>query len=407
MEKIGRYSILKKISSGGMGEVYSAKFDGAQGFQKKVVIKCLPFKESKFEKYLHHEALVLSELNHPNIVHVYDYGQEGDFCYLVMEEVEGWDLEELLFERSKIFPHAAVFILNEILEGLNYAHTKGVIHRDLSPSNILISRDGVVKIADFGVAEFVHSERPKTLHGKFSYLTPEVARGGQASISSDLFSLGLIFYEMISGEKYTDGETDFEILENARNFKKYRTKLRDQKINLFLEKVLQKNPLKRMAQASRWHKELVENFDIPERAEFLEYLRELREKTAVIESVLRDETVSFGDSLKRRLSTKETVSFVKKRKLVLLGLCASFIMAALVFSKFQGRDDHYGFLSLRTKPWSYVEVQGQRYQTPLYRLKVKAGSYKIKLSQPHGSSKTRLLDILIKEGENTTIQQDL
>ena len=388
MEKIGRYQILKRISAGGMGEIYSASFEGSQGFQKKVVIKCLPYRESKLEKYLHHEARVLAKLSHPNIVHIYDYGEENDFYYLVMEEVEGWDLEELIFERGKILAHSAVFILNEVLEGLSYAHGKGVIHRDLSPSNILISQEGLVKIADFGVAEFIDHHTQKTLHGKFSYLSPEVAQGKKASVASDLFSMGQVFYEMISGEKYIQGATDFELLENVKNFKKFKCPLRDQKINLFLEKVLQKNPLKRVKSASLWQKELSANFDIPSKASFLEYLRNVGEKTPVLSPsphVLSAQGRGWG-------------------KILGLGLCASLLIALFIFSKLQIGEPQYGFLSLRTKPWSYVEIGEARYETPLYRLKMKAGSHKIKLSFPK-NAETRFLDVFIKDGENTTIQE--
>ena len=389
MEKIGRYQIIRKISTGGMGEIYSASFTGAKNFEKRVVIKCLPYRESGLEKYLHHEALVLAKFNHPNIVHIYDYGEVDSFYYLVMEEVEGLDLEELLFEKGKILPPFAVFILNEVLEGLSYAHAQGVIHRDLSPSNILISKEGLVKIADFGVAEFVDHHTQKTLHGKFSYLSPEVAQGKKASKVSDLFSLGQIFYEMISGEKYIQGHTDFELLENSRNFKKYKNNLRDQKINLLLEKVLQKNPLKRIQLASDFKKELGESFDIPERVHFLEYLREPREKT----SVLRSAVVARNDGGQ---PSRRWVFGV-------LGLCISVLIAIFIFSKLKSDSDKYGFLSLRTKPWSYVEINDQQYQTPLYRLKLKVGSHKIKLSIPNGAP-TRFLEVFIKDGENNIIQ---
>ena len=392
MERIGRYQILKRISAGGMGEIYSASFEGSQGFQKKVVIKCLPYRESKLEKYLHHEARVLAKLSHPNIVHIYDYGEENDFYYLVMEEVEGWDLEELIFERGKILAYSAVFILNEVLEGLSYAHGKGVIHRDISPSNILISQEGLVKTADFGVAEFIDHHTQKTLHGKFSYLSPEVAQGKKASVASDLFSLGQVFYEMISGEKYIQGGTDFELLENVKNFKKFKNPLRDQKINLFLEKILQKNPLKRVKSASLWQKELSANFDIPSKASFLEYLRESREKTPVLSPSPHVLSTSSGRGRARRGG------------IIILGLCTSLLMGVFIFSKLRTGEPQYGFLSLRTKPWSYVEIGEARYETPLYRLKMRAGSHKIKLSFPK-NARPRFLDVFIKEGENTTIQE--
>jgi serine/threonine protein kinase len=216
-EQIGRYQIEKKLGAGSMAVVYKAK-DPVIG--RTVAIKTIKidssagFEQEELRQRLHHEAQSAGKLNHPNIVTIYDIGREGDVDYISMEFIEGEGLNEWM-ARNPIPPvEQTVSIIEQIASGLDYAAARGVIHRDIKPANILLTPDMTAKIADFGIAKIATSKFTQTgaVMGSPSYMSPEQAMGKTLDGRSDIFSLGVIFYEMLTGEKPFSGTNPTTII---------------------------------------------------------------------------------------------------------------------------------------------------------------------------------------------------
>jgi WD40 repeat protein len=179
----------------------------------KVLSPHLSSDETVIARFIN-EARIAASLQHPNIVTVYEAGQDGEFVFMAMEYVEGKDLATLLRERGRLHPDEAIAILKAIASALDYAHQRGVIHRDVKPSNVLVSRDGVVKLMDFGIARVIGGERhTKTgvLVGTPEYMAPELWEGKEADKMADLYALGVMAYEMLTGEVPFTGATPVAI----------------------------------------------------------------------------------------------------------------------------------------------------------------------------------------------------
>jgi TonB family protein len=232
--QFGQYSLLDRIAVGGMAEVWKARMRGVEGFQKTVAIKrILPYMtdNSEFVGMFIDEAKLAAQLSHPNIIHIYDLGKIGPDYYIAMEYVEGKDLRSLLNAgRNRglpLPPGLALLIAARLASALDYAHRKrdfegrqmGLVHRDVSPQNVLISFDGDVKLCDFGIAKAV-SKAGQTqmgaLKGKLQYMSPEQARGSAVDARSDIFSLGTVLFEMLTGERLFDGDSEMSVLEAVR-----------------------------------------------------------------------------------------------------------------------------------------------------------------------------------------------
>jgi tetratricopeptide (TPR) repeat protein len=213
--QLAEFEILHRLGAGGMAEVFLAKKRGAEGTYKLLVVKrILPahVTSRRFRSMFVEEAQLATRLNHPNIVQVYEFSDHGDEGLLLsMEYVEGFDLGKLMNaakqKGAKIPPLTAAFIVSEAARGLHYAHERkdeggvplAIVHRDVSPQNILLSHEGVVKIADFGIATAnLFREETGVLKGKFGYMSPEQARGERVDRRSDIYALGVVFYEMLT-----------------------------------------------------------------------------------------------------------------------------------------------------------------------------------------------------------------
>lgn len=216
MESIGRYSVIRKIGSGGMAEVFLALARGAQGTEKQLVIKKIHpamARSRRFAEMFVDEARVAMRLNHSNIVQVYAFEQLDDGLVLAMEHINGPNLLELQQAARgaglRLPWGVSAFIVQEVAKGLDYAHSRrddggeplDIVHRDISPQNVLISLEGAVKITDFGIARarWLHDESTEGLKGKLGYMAPEQAEGAVADRRSDLFSLGIVLHEMLVG----------------------------------------------------------------------------------------------------------------------------------------------------------------------------------------------------------------
>jgi serine/threonine-protein kinase len=233
MARAVRYRVLKKIAHGGMAEIYLAVQIGAEGFQKTVVLKrILPAlaADQTFVRMLVDEAHIASTLNHSNLVQVLDLGKSDDQFFLVLEFVDGWSLEHVrrraLKAKLKLPLPLALYIVGAVCRGLAYAHTRnrngkplGIVHRDVSPQNVLLSREGEVKLTDFGIAKAIgRSEKSATgvIKGKFAYMSPEQSIGADLDARSDLFSVGTLLYLLATGRKPFDGATDMDVLMKVR-----------------------------------------------------------------------------------------------------------------------------------------------------------------------------------------------
>lgn len=278
-----RYLLLDRIATGGMAEVFKAKSHGVEGFEKLVVIKrILPHlsRNTRFVSMFINEAKIAVSLNHGNIVQVYNLGKHGEDYYIAMEYVHGRDLMQVLRacrQSNRRLPVPLVlFIVSEVAKGLDYAHRKQdaagrnlqIVHRDISPHNVVVSFEGEVKIVDFGIAKIVsqvmddNSRQQNRLGGKFAYMSPEQANGGGMDPRSDLFSLGLVLYELITGHKAYQARVLAEKLEQVRQarFKPPRELLPDlpQELERILLKMLAVSPDDRYQYGSDVYEDLTE-----------------------------------------------------------------------------------------------------------------------------------------------------
>ncbi|HGJ9934046.1 TPA: serine/threonine-protein kinase StkP [Streptococcus pneumoniae] len=207
----GRYRIVKQIGRGGMADVYLAKdliLDG-----EEVAVKVLrtnyqtdPIAVARFQR----EARAMADLDHPHIVRITDIGEEDGQQYLAMEYVAGLDLKRYIKEHYPLSNEEAVRIMRQILLAMRLAHTRGIVHRDLKPQNILLTPDGTAKVTDFGIAvAFAETSLTQTnsMLGSVHYLSPEQARGSKATVQSDIYAMGIIFYEMLTGHIPYDGDS--------------------------------------------------------------------------------------------------------------------------------------------------------------------------------------------------------
>jgi serine/threonine protein kinase len=234
-DHFGRYQLLDRIGTGGMAEVFRAIAQGVQGFEREFVIKRIrPDKSDSpnFVEMFCEEARISALLNHPNIAQVYDFGQADGAYFMVMEHLVGANLSTVMralrARDGAMPPSVAVYVAREAARALHYAHTLvlpdgtsgGVVHRDVTPSNIMLLKAGGVKILDFGIAKAAAAARPSDggrprLAGKLSYLSPELVRGLAVDHRSDIFSLGIVLWEMVAGQRLFTGATDGETLENV------------------------------------------------------------------------------------------------------------------------------------------------------------------------------------------------
>src|SRR6185295_3401233 len=203
IEQIGKYRVVAKIGQGAMGDVYKGH---DPTLNRDVAIKTITASlgaEDDIRKRFLREAQSAARLNHPNIITVYDYGEEQGKIFMAMELLEGRDLKDLIAQNKLGDLHQKLDIMEQMADGLAFAHAHDLIHRDIKPANIHVQPTGQVKILDFGLARFSSSEMTRTgmVMGTQHYMSPEQVRGEKVDARSDLFSLGAVFYEVLSGHK--------------------------------------------------------------------------------------------------------------------------------------------------------------------------------------------------------------
>jgi serine/threonine-protein kinase len=228
-----RFSFVRRIADGGMGSVYEALLSGANGFEKTVAIKTILESYSQNEEFVDMfigEAKLVADLVHQNICQVYQLGKVGNRYYIAMEYVAGVNLKEFTDRHNemgiRVPPDIGTFIISRVCRGLEYAHSKrdkqgqllGVVHRDVSPKNIMLSTEGEVKLTDFGVAKarnLMKDQEGEVLMGKVQYMSPEQAQYLPTDGRSDIFSLGIVMFELLTGQPLFGSDTTTTTLQNV------------------------------------------------------------------------------------------------------------------------------------------------------------------------------------------------
>src|SRR5574344_1017053 len=263
-----RYEIIRVIGEGGMANVYLAN---DTILNRKVAVKVLRgdlANDEKFVRRFQREALSASSLNHPNIVEMYDVGEDDGNFYIVMEYIEGKHLKQLLKKRGRLTVPEVVDIALQITSGLSVAHDSYIIHRDIKPQNILILDNGLCKITDFGIAVAMNSTQltqTNSVMGSVHYLPPEQANGKGATLQSDIYSMGIVMYELLTGKLPYKGDNAVEIA--LKHLKEPLPSIREecpnipQSIENIIIKATAKNPKNRYADAREMHNDLLTCMD--------------------------------------------------------------------------------------------------------------------------------------------------
>ncbi len=228
--RFGKYTLINRIAVGGMAEIFLARQEGVEGFEKTICIKRIrPHLSSQvsFVRMFLNEAKLAAQLNHPNIVQIYDLGRIGESYFIAMEYISGRDMSRVIPKAEKqSIPFPLVYalkIVSNICEGLYFAHNRtdaygkalNIVHRDITPENCMVSFNGTVKVLDFGIAKAtsqIEQTRAGEIKGKLSYMSPEQCMGKPLDHRSDIFSLGVVAYEWVTGYKLFTGENEMAIL---------------------------------------------------------------------------------------------------------------------------------------------------------------------------------------------------
>ncbi len=343
-----RYEILEKVGNGGMAMVYKAK---DQLLNRYVAVKILRDEfttDSEFIKRFRTEAQSAAGLAHPNIVQIYDVGSEDNLYYIVMELLQGKTLKEIIDEDGSLSWKWSVNIAMQIASALETAHKNGIIHRDIKPHNIVITEDGIAKVTDFGIAKAVSNSTITafgTTIGSVHYFSPEHARGGYTDAKSDLYSLGVVMYEMLTGRVPFDADTPVSVaLKQVQEEPVEPIKINDTiplSVNRIVLKAMQKDPNTRYQDATEMLKDLKLALKRPNE-DFVELVtRDDSSPTQKVPTILEIEMEKNNDRKAPKIGESETFedtafakfrSFLKEHKvikvlLVLLCLLLLFLVA--------------------------------------------------------------------------------
>ncbi len=345
-----RYEIIRAIGEGGMANVYLG-YDAI--LDRNVAIKVLRgdlSNDEKFVRRFQREALSASSLAHPNIVEMYDVGEDDGVYYIVMEYVEGKTLKQLLKKRGTLTLSEAIDIMSQLTDGMAHAHDSYIIHRDLKPQNIMIKDDGQIKITDFGIAMALNSTQltqTNSVMGSVHYLPPEQASGKGSTIKSDIYSMGIIFYELLSGSLPFRGDNAVEIA--LKHMRDPLPSLRDdnpsmpQSIENIIRRSTAKNPKNRYDSARSMHEDLLTALD-DERMDEEIYQYKYSENENDGKKLKKANTESLDDTVKLDnvkgiettgdLSTKiennDENKKDKKKKIIIIILSVVFILITVI-----------------------------------------------------------------------------
>ncbi|HEX3067712.1 MAG TPA: TonB family protein [Thermoanaerobaculia bacterium] len=390
--KFGQYVLLEKIATGGMAEVWKARMRGVEGFQKIVAIKkILPHLSDNqdFIEMFVDEAKLAAQLNHNNIIHIYDLGKIQSSYYIAMEYIDGYDLKNILKKAQErdqpLSVEIALFIASKVAAALDYAHRKrdfedkemGLVHRDVSPQNVLISEEGDIKLCDFGIAKAASKAshtQAGALKGKLQYMSPEQAWGRNIDRRSDIFALATVLFEMLTARKLFSGDNELSILEQVREARVTKpSELNDEvtpQIDAIVLKALQKDPANRYQTAGEMQRDLdavLYSFrPTPTSADLAIYMHRLASSTVVEQHhqepmpvhepapaanelrPIKPVAVAASAPAVMPAAIPATTTAAKKPPIVPIAIAAAVVIAAIV-----------GFLMLRKPATTTVAAAGK------------------------------------------------
>ena len=329
-----RYQIIGLIGEGGMANVYLAE---DIILNRKVAVKVLRgdlASDDKFVRRFQREALSASSLSHPNIVEMYDVGEEGEQYYIVMEYVEGKTLKQLIKKRGAMTPTETVDIMLQLTSGLACAHDAYIIHRDIKPQNVLILENGLVKLTDFGIAMAMNNSQltqTNSLLGSVHYLPPEQAGGKGSTMKSDIYSMGILMYEMLVGKIPFSGDNAVEIAMKQINDQIPSVRAINNKIPQSLENIIRrstaKNPKNRYSDIKEMYDDLSTALDESRADEDL-YVYRYQESDAEVKSQEKTKKI---EPIAQKIEVGESMNQRKKLKILAFVLGALTLIAALIF----------------------------------------------------------------------------
>ena len=431
--RFGRYTLVEKIACGGTAEVYRAVLNAPNGFAKTVALKrLLPSwgGNEELQEMLIDEARALTHLQHQAIVQVLELGSEEGITFIAMEFVDGVNcatlLKKIIRDRSPPPVSHALQITGQVLLALEFAHRcedsvgrpLGIVHRDISPSNILLSYNGEVKITDFGVAKGLHKSSLSAfgqLKGKYAYMAPEQARGEPVDARADLFACGVVLYELLTAKRLFDAPTDIEVLEKVKQVRVPEGTFDDlpAPIRPFVIRALTRYQNARYQTAAQMLKDIrhaARNMDtLGSSLELASYLKKLfptqkRCDDHRLPATGNETTKALGDwmpptkhrahlglfgrglSIALLLAVIAPISPSKKREESLKAMPKKTIAAPapIAMDSKKSTPLRNASLSVQARPWGKVTVAGyaKRRETPLNRLKLKPGAHLVQVFHP-------------------------
>lgn len=330
----GRYELIEKIGEGGMAIVYKAR---CRILDRIVAVKMLKDEYSNdavFVEKFRTEALSVARISHPNIVNIYDVGQEGETHYIVMEYIDGKTLNEIIAEQAPLQGEKAVDIAIMICDALHHAHEKGIIHRDIKPHNIIITPDGMVKVADFGIARAISSATityGNNIVGSVHYISPEQAKGEPIDRTTDIYSVGCVLYEMLTGKVPFEAESPITVALKHIHDEPIPPRSLNPKIPPVIEgiiqKAMEKNPAQRFRTAQEMRNVLL-NYDAQGKSDYAS--RRRNEQTIIMAPV--EQGRSENDLKKKKKMRPLGIAIIS---IAIFGLLAGvfFAMGGSIFGQ--------------------------------------------------------------------------
>jgi serine/threonine protein kinase len=455
-----KYLLIERLATGGMAEVFKAKAFGIAGFEKIVAIKRIHPHLSVDQEFVNmfiDEARIASDLSHPNIVQIFDLGKIDESYFIAMEYVDGITLERYIQDgKAEEKLMLSCYIIKEVAKALHHAHTKkapdgadlNIVHRDISPQNILLSKDGIVKLTDFGVAKArtrISRTEPGMTKGKYPYMSPEQVMGKQIDHRSDIFSLSVVFYELLTGKMAFEGETEFEIMESIKKCEyippRKLSKIIPEELERIVIKGMQKNPAQRFNSAEEFSLGLSEFL---QKNKFIEPQDSLKK---LVNRIRGEEINSMDNKINVSTMILKPRKPARIQKLLIPGIAGVLILSSVTVYKYH-RSTHSinhenqikvkvqeesfqsnkgivhtdpsqkivneseqkpldSKVNINTVPWSYVYIDGKEIgETPLSGIILKPGEHQFTFKNPELNlhvTKT----IRIEAGVEKTILENL